>query len=90
MLQLELFVEEGVTTRVSLLAAVKRAAGAAVSGARPPASLVAEAVLTLAAAAAHDDDNAHDLLRALADEVAKDSEALGAPPLNEVWPHDAT
>ncbi len=86
MLQLEIFVDEGVTTRASLLAAVKQAAGAS-SGARPPASLVAEAVLSLAAH--FDADSGIDVLRALANEVAKDSEALGAPPLVDVWPRDA-
>jgi hypothetical protein len=86
MLQLEIFVEEGVTTRASLLAAVKQAARA-VPGARPPASLVAEAVLSLAANL--NADLGIDALRALAEEVAKDCEALGAPSLNDVWPHDA-
>ena len=83
MLQLELFVEEGVTTRATLLEAVRRVA-AAVSP-RAPAAFVAEGALALGARAGVGIED----VRALAEAVAGSAAALGAPALDDIWPRDA-
>jgi len=83
MLQLELFVEEGVTTRASLLHAVRRALAGMADA--PPAARVAEGALALGARGAVGVEE----VRALAEAVAGDAAALGAPALQEVWPRDA-
>ena len=75
--------EEGVTTRASLLHAVRRAL-AGMAGA-PPAARVAEGALALGARRAVGVEE----VRALAEAVAGDAAALGAPALQEVWPRDA-
>jgi hypothetical protein len=84
MLQLELFVEEGVTTRASLLEAVRRVAADAVSP-RAPAALVAEGALALGARAGVGIED----VRALAEAIASSAAALGAPALDDIWPRDA-
>ena len=84
MLQLELFVEEGETTRALLLAAVQRvAAGAA--GPCAPAALAAEGALALGARAGVGIED----VRALAETIAGSAAALGAPALDDIWPRDA-
>ena len=84
MLQLELFVEEGVTTRATLLEAVRRVAADAVSP-RAPAAFVAEGALALGARAGVGIED----VRALAEAVAGSAAALGAPALDDIWPRDA-
>ena len=86
MLQHEIFVEEGVTTRASLLEAVRLKGDIASSGARPPASLVAEAALALGAQR----DVPPGTLRALANEVAAAAASLGSPALDDIWPRNAS
>jgi hypothetical protein len=83
MLQLELFVEEGVTTCASLLRAVRRALAGGADA--PPAARVAEGALTLGARGAVGMEE----VRALAEAVADAAAALGAPALQDVWPRDA-
>jgi hypothetical protein len=84
MLQLELFVEEGVTTRASLLEDVRHVAAKAVSP-RAPAALVAEGALALGARAGVGIED----VRALAEAIASSAAALGAPALDDIWPRDA-
>lgn len=84
MLQLELFVEEGVTTRASLLEAVRRVAADAASP-RTPAAIAAEGALALGARVGAGIED----VRALAEAVAGCAAELGAPALADIWPRDA-
>ena len=84
MLQLQLFVEEGVTTRATLLEAVQRIAAETV-GPRAPAALAAEGALALGARAGVGIEE----VRALAEAVAGSAAALGVPALDDIWPRDA-